>query len=228
MGQYLSLRQGQTLVQIYSDMLYTEQYMNLQTITTSIEFREARKLVEVILQVYHQSRTLTEAESVSLVENDLNMKNSDVMLWCHLMCLLNQSNGEYNVDIKDLSLCFLVLIQHHSFRELIQNIFILYDQDRTGSVSKQTLIHIIHILNKCFVYFGDNPLSERNLVNFVDSLFTSSGLIDGVIYYDHFLEIIVDHPIVHVWLSKPYQSQGENIRFENENSIQETGNIYLI
>jgi len=48
-------------------------------------------------------------------------------------------------------------------------------------------------------------LLETHLQNLSDSIFTSAGLIDGDICYTDYLEVLLSHPIIEMFLSPQYQ-----------------------
>ena len=72
-------------------------------------------------------------------------------------------------------------------------------------MSKHNFLEIVRLLSDGLSFFGDRPLHDIQLRDLVDSIFTSAGLIDGVICYVDYIGVLLGHPIIQMLLSPQFQ-----------------------
>lgn len=126
---------------------------------------------------------------------------------------------------------------------LLNLLFTIVDRDSSKYVSKSTMLRMIELVNNCFVYFGDNSLSYNTITDLADSIFTSAGIfgqyseseyresklgyilasdvmdssnIQGLLYYPNYLNLIAEHPIIEILLSRQFQENALERRLNAE------------
>jgi hypothetical protein len=76
---------------------------------------------------------------------------------------------------------------------------------------------MITLINQTCQFCGDKTMTSDILHDFVDSVYTSCGKIDGEIYYPDFVEYMTIHPIVELYISPQYQGNaGSKLLTEEE------------
>ena len=83
--------------------------------------------------------------------------------------------------------------------------FETFDYENTRLIEKDELKHIITLMNEVLRSFGDRYLELSQIIDFVDSIFTISGRIDGYICYDDYLDAMTEHPIIQLLISIQFQ-----------------------
>lgn len=112
--------------------------------------------------------------------------------------------GDNLVSLIDVMITFSTLTAN-SVEACIENSLKLFDRGNTKLIEKNDLMHVFRLLNNSFFYFGDKFLAADQLSDLLDSVYTSSGKIDGTIYYPDNIEYISSHPVVQIFLSPQYQ-----------------------
>jgi Ca2+-binding EF-hand superfamily protein len=117
---------------------------------------------------------------------------------------LIDTRGFKEIDLRDALISFSVLTAksvHESFELAMR----LMEREGTQIIDKRQLIHIFKLMNATFSYFGDKHLQMDQVQDLADSLYTSIGRIDGTIFYPHYIEFLVAHPIVEMFMSMQFQ-----------------------
>jgi Ca2+-binding EF-hand superfamily protein len=138
----------------------------------------------------------------SLLES-ISFQTSDIDLLLTLYSLIDK-RGLKSVDIRDVLLSFLVVCSA-SVSACLRSAFRLYDRARSTVMGKDAMIHVLGTLSRACSYFGDRGLSQSQVVDLVDSLFTMAGKLEGCISYEDYHDLIVKHPIVEMMLSIQFQ-----------------------
>lgn len=131
------------------------------------------------------------------------------------------------VSVVDL-LISLAPLTTRGVKELFNRCFWIFDRRGNQMIAKHHIIHIVKLLNGCFESVGDKPLAPEIVYDFVNSVYTSAGKIDGEIYYPDFVEFMTLHPIVELFISPQFQGslamklqqQEELERKEKEEAIE--------
>ena len=114
--------------------------------------------------------------------------------------------------LQDVLVCFSLLLSKnilHAFNIAFE----VFDYENSRLLEKEELKHVITLLNEVLRSFGDKYLDNAQITDFVDSIFTISGRIDGYICYDDYLDVITEHPIIQLLIS--IQFQGKFATFTN-------------
>jgi Ca2+-binding EF-hand superfamily protein len=91
------------------------------------------------------------------------------------------------------------------FPDIFHRIFYFYDRCSSFMIEKHEIVRILKILNSTCEALGDRPLKSEVISDFVDSLYTSAGKIDGAIYYPDFTDSMSIHPIMELFISPQFQ-----------------------
>jgi Ca2+-binding EF-hand superfamily protein len=132
-----------------------------------------------------------------------NFIDSDIDLMLTLFSLIDK-RGYKLLDIRDVFISFLVVVSK-SVKECVLSALRMYDRENSTVIEKDTMVHVMSLLNNACTYFGDRGLLQAQVVDLVDSLFTMAGKVDGYISYIDYQDIISQHPIVEMLLSHQYQ-----------------------
>lgn len=148
--------------------------------------------------------SINHASFSKLMKDDqLNLHPSDVDIFHTLFTLLDK-RGYLIVDLRDLLITFSVVVSD-SIQSLLNLVFTITDRTQSGIIDKDYLIKIINLLNDTLIYFGDKNLPCSQVLDLVDSVFTSAGRVDGEIYYPDYIDRIVQHPLVELITSPQFQ-----------------------
>jgi hypothetical protein len=83
--------------------------------------------------------------------------------------------------------------------------FKVMDREGSGFIDKSEIVQVLRVLNETCSFYGDKSLEMSLIYDLVDSLYTSSGRIDGSICYLNIAEFIANHPITELALSPQFQ-----------------------
>lgn len=75
------------------------------------------------------------------------------------------------------------------------------------SCEKLEWIILLRLLNDTCNAFGDRKLQDVQIFDLVDSLYTQYGEIDGKIDYEDFYNLLLQHPIMELFVSIQFQGQ---------------------
>ena len=145
---------------------------------------------------------------------DLNYHPADVETMCNIYCLADRRGFE-DSDIRTVLISFSVLLAT-SCRDYIEIAFRLFDRGPSYLVNKKDLLDIVVLANDTLMYFGDRNLQHQQVVDFVDSIFTSAGKIEGDIYYPDYFDVMTNHPILEMMLSPQFQGRLRDKLFDEE------------
>lgn len=150
------------------------------------------------------------------VLNELQFSASDIDIISNLYTLIDRRGFE-SIDVRVVLIAFCMLLASTS-RQYMTIAFQLFDRTGSGLIEKKDLLDITLLANDTLLFFGDKNLKQMQVVDFVDSVFTSAGKIDGEIHYDDYIDTMVDHPIIEMLMAPQFQG---NIRSKltNEASL---------
>jgi hypothetical protein len=63
------------------------------------------------------------------------------------------------------------------------------------------------ILNSTCHAFGDRKLQDTQIYDLVDSIYTQIGVIDGDVDYEDFYNLLMQHPLLELFISIQFQGQ---------------------
>ena len=157
---------------------------------------------------------LMSPEDFAELLQSLNFHPSDIDIILSLYTLADK-RGFRQMDIRFVLISSAFLLAT-SPRDCLDFTFQLLDRTSTHIIEKTELLGVFTLLNDTLLYFGDKSLKLMQLIDLTDSIFTSAGKIDGLIYYPDFLDLICDHPIVELVLSPQFQGEVRNKLFDEE------------
>ena len=99
----------------------------------------------------------------------------------------------------------MLLVASSDVQMCLLSSFEMIDIENSRLLSKAEFERIFTLLNNTFLNFSDKYLHKFQILDLVDSIFTTSGRIDGYICYDDYLGIIEEHPIIELLLSPQFQ-----------------------
>jgi Ca2+-binding EF-hand superfamily protein len=134
-------------------------------------------------------------------DHDFSPSDRDILI--NIFHLID-TRGFKEIDLRDALISFSVLTAK-SVHEGFELAMRLMEREGTQTIDKRQLIHIFKLMNATFSYFGDKHLQMDQVQDLADSLYTSIGRIDGTIFYPHYIEFLVAHPIVEMFMSMQYQ-----------------------
>lgn len=145
---------------------------------------------------------ISENSFTALLEQH-NFTKSDIDILLNMFHLID-TRGFREIDIRDAFIGFTVLVARnvHQCFEMSMKIT---EREGTQILDKLQLIHIFKLMNATCLYFGDRSLAMDQIQDLTDSVYTSIGRIDGTIFYPHFVEYIVAHPIIEMFMSMQFQ-----------------------
>jgi hypothetical protein len=113
-----------------------------------------------------------------------------------------RSRGISNIRDVCISLTPIVAKSiHHMFTMCFE----ILDRKKEFMVGKDQVTLMLKLLSATCGNVGDKPLAPEVLDDYVNSLYTSAGLIDGSIYYPDYVETLCIHPIIELFLSPQFQ-----------------------
>lgn len=107
-------------------------------------------------------------------------------------------------NIRDVCIS-LVPIVAKSIPHMYSMSFEILDRKKEMTVGKEQVTLMLKLMSATCGYVGDKPLAPEVLDDYVNSLYTSAGLIDGSIYYPDYIETLSIHPIIQLFLSPQFQ-----------------------
>ena len=146
---------------------------------------------------------------------DCNMHESDLEI-LEAMFRLVDSRGFEEADLRAVLVPLAITTCKNSVAECIRLVLSLFDRAETETIEKTQMLKIFNLINEGILYAGDRPLESAYVVDLVDSVFTSSGKIDGYINYIEYIELICEHPIVEMFLTPQFQGLPRDKVFDKE------------
>ena len=144
--------------------------------------------------------TLANLDTI-MAKADLHPSDAETLR--NFYVLIDKRGFQY-ASILDLLVSFSVLVAQTRL-ECLEICFYIHDRKSTDFIEKQDLYNILVMLNDTVYYCGDKKLPPSQINDFVDSLYTSTGRIDGPIYYKDFYYSILQHPIMELICSRQFQ-----------------------
>jgi Ca2+-binding EF-hand superfamily protein len=117
------------------------------------------------------------------------------------------TQGDSKISFKDLMISLGILLGGN-LKGALKNAFEIFDYEKKEILEKNEFIRIFRISNMLLLNFGDKNLLDSQLFDLINSVYTSSGKIDGCICYNDYLPTIVEHPIIQLSLSVQFQGSG--------------------
>ena len=151
---------------------------------------------------------------------DLQLLASDIELCRKMFHLVDLSAGGV-VNIKLVLLSFSCIVTQGP-KMCFLSMFNIMDRPQLGSLDKSDMIEVLKTANDALYYFGDRYLQKSQILDLVDSVYTSAGQIDGTIAYSNFVEYLATHPIVELLLSYQYQGTVQS-KVLDEEQMEEAG-----
>ena len=146
---------------------------------------------------------------------DCNMHESDLEI-LDAMFRLVDSRGFEEADIRAVMVPLAICTCKNSVAECISLVLTLFDRAETETIEKTQMLRIFNLINEGIMYAGDRPLDSAYVTDLIDSVFTSSGKIDGYINYTEYIELICEHPIVEMFLTPQFQGLARDKVFDKE------------
>lgn len=107
-------------------------------------------------------------------------------------------------NIRDVCLSLTPLVAK-SIPHMYSMCFEILDRKKDMMVGKDQVVLMLKLLSATCANVGDKPLAPEVIDDYVNSLYTSAGLIDGNIYYPDYIETLSIHPIIQLFLSPQFQ-----------------------
>lgn len=145
---------------------------------------------------------ISETAFLQLLQDE-GFSDSDVDILLNFFHLID-TRGFREIDLRDAFIKFSVLVARSVYDGFDQSMR-LTARDGSQIIDKHQLLHIFKLMNATFQHFGDKHLHMDQVQDLADSLYTSIGRIDGTIFYPHYIEYLVSHPIVEMFLSVQFQ-----------------------
>lgn len=172
--------------------------------------REPADIVDRIYTAYEQKYVIDWLEKFEMqlvdlhsVLLDFNVHESDMDIIEDAFRLLDhRSRGIANVRDAMISICPMIA---SSISHMFSLAFTIIDREKTNMIEKHDLLLIIKLCSDTCANVGDRLLPPEILRDYVDSIYTSAGRIDGIIYYPDYLEALSSHPIVQLYISPQMQ-----------------------
>lgn len=143
------------------------------------------------------------SQLLDLKDDDLSMHPSDANILKSLFILIDRKVSN-RLDLRIVLVAASILIGK-SVNDIFFMIFSIVDRAEQHTIDKDMFRQVISVISDTLIYFGDCGLETESIINYVDSVYTSAGLIDGNISYPEYMGAIVEHPIIEILLSKQYQ-----------------------
>lgn len=153
-------------------------------------------------------------EKLHQLLEERNFDPSDISVMDNLY-LLQDKRGFRQVDVRNIAIAISVLLAKTP-RDCLEFALRQYDRNNSDLIEKSELHTLFVIMNDTLLYFGDKHLAEEQIRDLVDSIFTTAGKIDGLIYYPNFYDLIVSHPIVEMLLSPQFQGLTRDKIFDED------------
>jgi Ca2+-binding EF-hand superfamily protein len=145
---------------------------------------------------------ITEEDFLSIL-SELHIHFSDVAIFNDIFCLLDTKNRGIS-NIRDVLISMTPLLAN-SVQQMLTYSFNFMDRQKTQLIQKHELQWMLSLLNGTCANVGDKSLSAERLDDYINSVYTSAGKIDGEIFYPNYLENFYTHPIIYLLLSPQFQ-----------------------
>ena len=109
------------------------------------------------------------------------------------------------ISHQDIVACFSILVRG-SLRERLQHAFHIHAHGK-DTCDKYDFLRLLKLLNGMCQNVGDRALSDRQIEDLVDSIYTLIGRIDGNVLYSDFMEVLLQHPLLEMFVSKQFQNK---------------------
>lgn len=182
--------------------------MNLWSLSCII--RANQEDIEKLLEVYETGPKSSRCEEWEMDKEqfdqlmiDLHFHSSDVEIYDDFFRLLDIRNRdiinfrEYIVTVAPLTA--------KNIQELFQFCISIYDRSKRLMINKSDLLLIMKLINQTCDFVGDKAMSGDVVHDYINSIYTTAGKIDGDIYYPDFMEAFALHPIVELFVSPQFQ-----------------------
>lgn len=183
-------------------------HMNLWALSSIL--RCEKDLPLKIYQIYEEkyvnpylaSFEIGEEDYVAILDSlDLYYADKDI---CEDMFHLLDIRSRGISNIRDVCLSLAPLVAK-SIDHMYSLCFDILDRKKELTVGKEQIILMMKLMSATCANIGDKPLAPEIIDDYVNSLYTSAGLIDGDIYYPDYIETLSIHPIIQLYLSPQFQ-----------------------
>lgn len=169
----------------------------------NIPFNEEQEVVEFNIADYDINE-----EGLGALLTAANIHPLDIEIFFHLYHLINKK-GAFQTCLIDVLISFTVFTCT-SLESCIIFCIEIFDRNRTHFIEKDDLLRVFTMLHEACTYTGDKMIDRFRIRDFIDSIFTSAGKIDGSIYYPNFIDLMSGHPIIEMFLSVQYQGNARS------------------
>jgi Ca2+-binding EF-hand superfamily protein len=117
---------------------------------------------------------------------DCNMTDSDTEI-VEAMFRLVDSRGFEVADLRSVMVPLAITTCKNGVAECVNLVLSLFDRAETDTIEKTQMLRIFNLINEGVLYMGDRALDSQYIVDLVDSVYTTSGKIDGYINYSEYV-----------------------------------------
>ena len=150
--------------------------------------------------------------------NTQHISDPDKDMLAAIFCLVDK-RGFSEADLRFILVSFCLIVAKDSMRQCLELIFCVVDRGDTNLLEKTDLLRLVVLINETIVYFGDRHLEASQTVDLVDSIYTAAGKVDGAINYVDYFDVILQHPIVEMFVSPQFQGLTRDKTFDGLYSI---------
>lgn len=100
--------------------------------------------------------------------------------------------------------CYCLILDLPELEERLQ-VALEISANGNTHCAKNDCVWLLKLLNNTCSFCGDKSLSDIQVIDLVDSIYTMSGRIDGVIPYDEMFSLLLRHPLLEMFLSLQFQ-----------------------
>ena len=183
-------------------------HMNIWAISSIVRTRPADILQ--LMQLYEQRPKNTRVLEGEIEESDflelmkeVEIYASDQETFVDLLRILDVRNRSV-ANMRELLVSITPLVSP-DIPEMLNLCFKLYDRSERLLIDKVDVIMIVKLINQTIFYVGDRVLATELVYDFVNSVYTSAGKIDGDIYYPDYVEYMAMHPVIQLFISIQFQ-----------------------
>lgn len=108
--------------------------------------------------------------------------------------------------------CFCLILDLPQYEERLKLAFEIYANGRT-QCSKSECLWLLKLLNNTCFFCGDKNLVDIQVCDFVDSIYTMSGKIDGDIPFDEMYSLFMSHPLLEMFISLQFQGRKQMVSY---------------
>ena len=119
---------------------------------------------------------------------DCNMTDSDTEI-VEAMFRLVDSRGFEVADLRSVMVPLAITTCKNGVAECVNLVLSLFDRAETDTIEKTQMLRIFNLINEGVLYMGDRALDSQYIVDLVDSVYTTSGKIDGYINYSEYVPL---------------------------------------